>query len=218
MIRSAGIGVGLLLGLCLQAGATASMICGAEDNNIQFYLHGAGIGQGLHLSSVAAQLKRYEHEFERNYPEQFAYQMWNEPDELRFHVPLGSLAFGPHSIPVEFHVRVHVLLVGSDDEYNRESLVGSYLISTGGRHYFDVKDVEYGDVLNMRAGATSSASIIGTIPPSGIGIFGPGCGPENQWCFINYQGTEGWVARRYLIASDPERYLHIGRVECSWGY
>lgn len=79
---------------------------------------------------------------------------------------------------------------------------------------FDVTGVEPGDVLNIRDRFSSTAPIVGTIPPNGTGIKIVGWHVRNEdvdWVFINYRGVEGYVNGRYL-ALNPKK-LRIINVE-----
>jgi len=89
-----------------------------------------------------------------------------------------------------------------------------------GPDHFQVTGGQNGDVLNIRTEPNSVAAKIGEIPPDGTCIRNLGCRggltlheyttlseherqqrlKENpRWCKIEYQGTIGWVAGRYLI-------------------
>jgi len=88
-----------------------------------------------------------------------------------------------------------------------------------GPDYWAVTGVAADDVLNIRAEADPRSPKIGEIPPDGTCVRNLGCvggltfeehttltEEEKQrilrerprWCRIEYQGTEGWVAGRYL--------------------
>ena len=92
-----------------------------------------------------------------------------------------------------------------------------------GPDFFMVRDVAADDVLNIRAEPNPRAEKIGEIPPDGDGIENLGCegglsfaewleatqeerdaSERRVWCRIAYDGTEGWVAGRFLIeGSEP---------------
>lgn len=64
---------------------------------------------------------------------------------------------------------------------------------------YRVTNVTSNDVLNIRSAPDANASIVRTIPPYGSGIRMTGnC--AGQWCPIDYQGSKGWVNRRYLTS------------------
>jgi SH3-like domain-containing protein len=64
---------------------------------------------------------------------------------------------------------------------------------------FRVSNVASNDVLNIRSGPDANSAIVRTIPPYGRGILIKGsC--VGQWCPIDYQGSQGWVNRRYLTS------------------
>ncbi|MCL5779335.1 META domain-containing protein [Limibaculum sp. FT325] len=86
-----------------------------------------------------------------------------------------------------------------------------------GPDYFRVTGVEANDVLNIRADAGASHPKIGEIPHDADGIRNLGCigglsfaewekasdaereaARNTRWCRIEYGGTEGWVAARFL--------------------
>ena len=65
-----------------------------------------------------------------------------------------------------------------------------------GNRTFRVVDVEYDDVLNIRAGPSAGYPIVGAIPPGGRGV--RLVGHCQGWCPISYNGASGWVSGRYL--------------------
>ncbi len=86
-----------------------------------------------------------------------------------------------------------------------------------GPDFFRVTDVAADDVLNIRDNASASAQKVGEIPPDTDGIINLGCSGgltfaewekatqaereasiKQRWCQIDYFGTVGWVAARYL--------------------
>lgn len=62
---------------------------------------------------------------------------------------------------------------------------------------YRVRNVAHWDVLNIRAGPTVAAPIVGRIPPQGSGVhcLGP-C--RGAWCRISWRGVVGWTNMRYL--------------------
>ncbi len=62
---------------------------------------------------------------------------------------------------------------------------------------YRVRGVASWDVLNIRAGPSARAPIVGRIPHTGSGVH---ClGPCNgAWCRISWRGTVGWTNMRYL--------------------
>ena len=85
--------------------------------------------------------------------------------------------------------------------------------ATSGPGCFRVINVEDWDVLNVRAGPSANAPVVGTIPPRQHGIIsqsGPCVPPHrprpSRWCPItHYTGNgsaKGFVKRRYLAAGD----------------
>ncbi len=91
-----------------------------------------------------------------------------------------------------------------------------------GPDWWAVTGVSADDVLNMRAEASVSSRKIGAIPPDGQGLRNLGCtgamsyaewekateaererAKGNKWCKIEYRGTTGWVAGRYLMEGGP---------------
>ena len=91
-----------------------------------------------------------------------------------------------------------------------------------GPDYYQVTGVAHDDALNVRVQPDPSAEKLGTIPPDGLCVRNLGCRgglsyqefteltPEAReqrlkenprWCKVEYQGTTGWVAGRYLRES-----------------
>ncbi|WP_434139150.1 SH3 domain-containing protein [Photobacterium leiognathi] len=89
-----------------------------------------------------------------------------------------------------------------------------------GPDYYDVHLVEKHDVLNIREEPVYSAKKLGEIPYDGICLQNRGCvggvtyqefstlsdaelavirKQRPRWCKVNYQGTEGWVAAKYVM-------------------
>ena len=62
---------------------------------------------------------------------------------------------------------------------------------------YRVRNVAHWDMLNMRAGPSARAPIVGRIPPQGSGVH---ClGPCNgNWCRVSWRGVVGWTNMRYL--------------------
>lgn len=88
-----------------------------------------------------------------------------------------------------------------------------------GPDYWQVKGVEQDDVLNIREKADPYSKKIGEIPPDGTCIKNLGCvggltfeefttlsdeekkrieRERPRWCKIEFEGTTGWVAGRYI--------------------
>ena len=88
-----------------------------------------------------------------------------------------------------------------------------------GPDYWQVHGVESDDVLNIRREANPNSEKIGEIPPDGQCIKNLKCvggltfkefttlsesekekikKERPRWCFVEYRGTKGWVAGRYL--------------------
>jgi hypothetical protein len=66
---------------------------------------------------------------------------------------------------------------------------------------YAVVGVTLDDVLNVRAGAGVAKRIVGTIPPTGVGVQVGESGVEvsgSLWLPVWYQGLEGWVNSNYL--------------------
>lgn len=93
------------------------------------------------------------------------------------------------------------------------------LAEADGPDFYRVVDVAADDVLNIRAEPDASAQKVGSIPPGADCVRNLGCRgglsfeefttlddaekasrlKENpRWCRIEYRGTTGWVAGRYL--------------------
>jgi hypothetical protein len=94
-----------------------------------------------------------------------------------------------------------------------------------GPDFYDVKGVDAGDVLNIRIKADYRSAKVGEIPSGGTCLRSLGCQggltytefstlteaekrkirrQRPRWCRIEYQGTTGWVAGRYLQESTSQ--------------
>lgn len=86
-----------------------------------------------------------------------------------------------------------------------------------GPDYWAVKGVDTNDVLNLRAKPSPSARKIGAIPHNATGLKNLGCrggatfaqwstmtpaerqrAKKSRWCKVEFDGTQGWVAGRFL--------------------
>jgi uncharacterized protein YgiM (DUF1202 family) len=66
-----------------------------------------------------------------------------------------------------------------------------------GNRYYSTQG--YRDFLAIRKMPSSSAPMVGKIPPYETGLQGTGeC--NATWCPIDYQGKRGWVGRKYLAS------------------
>ncbi len=85
--------------------------------------------------------------------------------------------------------------------------------ATSGPGCFRVINVEDWDVLNIRAGPSANAPVVGTIPPRHHGIISqsgpcvpPNRPPPSRWCQITHftgsGSAKGFVKRRYLAPND----------------
>lgn len=96
-------------------------------------------------------------------------------------------------------------------------LVTAVVAEADGPDYFAVTGVAADDVLNVRAGPSARSQKTGEIPHDGRRVRNLGCqgapsfaewermteserkdSAKHHWCRISYEGTEGWVAGRYL--------------------
>ena len=84
--------------------------------------------------------------------------------------------------------------------------------------FFRVVNVEWGDVLNIRAEPNAEARKVGEIPSYGNGVIGFSVEPVRGWIFVNYEGIEGWVSERYLADGRRTDNEFIGEIECSDSY
>jgi SH3-like domain-containing protein len=96
---------------------------------------------------------------------------------------------------------------------------GQALAEADGPDYYRVVNVAQSDVLNIRAQPTAKARKIGEIPPGADCVRNLGCQggltlhefttlseaqkaqrlrDNPRWCQVEYRGTTGWVAGRYL--------------------
>ncbi|MBJ6608842.1 MAG: SH3 domain-containing protein [Candidatus Thiothrix moscowensis] len=72
-----------------------------------------------------------------------------------------------------------------------------HLTESDGNRYYATHG--YSDRLNIRKSPSTSARVVGTIPPLETGLQGTGeC--NTSWCPVDYQGKRGWVGRRYLAS------------------
>ena len=88
-----------------------------------------------------------------------------------------------------------------------------------GPDYWQVRDIEQGDVLNIRQEPNRQSRKTGEIPPDGQCIKNIKCvggltfeefttlseaekekisKQRPRWCYVEYKGKKGWVAGRYL--------------------
>jgi len=95
-----------------------------------------------------------------------------------------------------------------------------------GPDFWAVQDVKEDDVLNIREKADPHSKKIGEIPPDGTCIKNLGCvegltfeefttlsdeekkkieRERPRWCKVDYRGTVGWVAGRYLAEGACEQ-------------
>ncbi len=96
----------------------------------------------------------------------------------------------------------------------------------GGISYFDVKDVKSNDVLNIREKADHKSKKISGIPYASKCVVSHGCGKDitldamkdmhedeiklflaqskENWCYVIYQNTAGWVNSKFLKESTSE--------------
>ncbi|MEM7696540.1 MAG: SH3 domain-containing protein [Pseudomonadota bacterium] len=70
--------------------------------------------------------------------------------------------------------------------------------------YAYVVGVDQYDVLNIRRWPAPHSQKIGAIPPYGEDIYVQRCnvrpnGQRSDWCKINYNGTWGWVSKRFIV-------------------
>jgi hypothetical protein len=64
-----------------------------------------------------------------------------------------------------------------------------------------VRNVESGDVLNVRNGPSAEDTIVGALQPDEKGVrLAGGC--QSQWCPISHRGVAGWVNAAYLARED----------------
>lgn len=88
--------------------------------------------------------------------------------------------------------------------------------------YAQVIGVAPNDALNLRAGPSAAAPILGVLPPGAAGVQITGRSPDGGWLRLNAGETMGWASARYLqLAQMPawwsERVpLACGGVEPFW--
>lgn len=63
---------------------------------------------------------------------------------------------------------------------------------------FAVTGVAADDALNLRAGPSSAAPVLGTLAPDARGVEVLGFSPDGAWARLGLPEGEGWVARRFL--------------------
>ena len=72
-----------------------------------------------------------------------------------------------------------------------------HLRESDGNRYYSTQG--YTDRLSIRKTPSTSAAVVGAIPPLETGLQGTvEC--SASWCPVNYQGKRGWVGRRYLAS------------------
>lgn len=95
-------------------------------------------------------------------------------------------------------------LNGIISDVDATTLVSHYMLEDSqkvactrdGAAFFEVRDVSDGDVLNMRAGKSSTSDRIGRIPHDATCIENHGC--VDGWCRVEYDHRIGWVNGGYL--------------------
>lgn len=114
-------------------------------------------------------------------------------------------------------------------------VAGPARATADGPDFYMVTGVAADDVLNIRSEPRASAEKIGEIPPDGRGLQNLGCegglrfaewqaasqaerdaAARRTWCKITYEGTEGWVAARFLSedsGADPAQPQDWGVTE-----
>ncbi|MAC81046.1 MAG: hypothetical protein CML66_23650 [Rhodobacteraceae bacterium] len=88
---------------------------------------------------------------------------------------------------------------------------------------YDVQGVGEGDVLNIRADASSTAEVIASLPPDATGVEAVAVNDNGYWLRIALPESTGWAAAGYLKPRprDPDyaftRALTCGGTEPFWG-
>lgn len=83
----------------------------------------------------------------------------------------------------------------------------------GGPDFWEVTGLKGGDTLNIRASASTSAGVRGTLRNDGDVVSSLGCtmNGDTRWCQIRAQrGLSGWVAGRYLHESFGNAHEAVG--------
>lgn len=97
------------------------------------------------------------------------------------------------------------------------ALGGTAMAEADGPDFFRVTGVAADDMLNLRTGPGAGHEKIGEIPPDADGLANLGCegglsfaewekasleeraaAARDRWCRVRHDGTEGWVAARFL--------------------
>ena len=78
----------------------------------------------------------------------------------------------------------------------------------------DVKGVEWGDVLNIRASASASAPIVGAIPYNGRGVDVVGTA-AGGWVKVNYRTVSGYVSAKFLTPARDDNAPLPGTLVCN---
>ncbi len=93
-----------------------------------------------------------------------------------------------------------------------EKAIGSTPVPPAGKPHtkeeqvatFQVVNVPFDDVLNVRSGPSPTEKIVSTIRPRTRGIVIAGnC--EGEWCPIQHGGSQGWVNRYFLTSDESKR-------------
>jgi uncharacterized membrane protein len=90
----------------------------------------------------------------------------------------------------------------------RALLLALFLAASGsamGASY-DVKGVEWGDVLNIRKSPSAKSAMVGAIPYDGQGVDVTGK-PVKGWVPVLYRDTKGFVLAKYLTPSQVQSGL-----------
>jgi uncharacterized membrane protein len=85
---------------------------------------------------------------------------------------------------------------------------------------YGVTGVASNDVLNIRNSADLGAEIIASLPPGAKAVEVLGLSPDGKWALVNGPQVSGYVALRYLMASDwliLDSPLSCRGIEPFWG-
>lgn len=212
--------------------AAATMTCSTENLHLENQRHSISLGGGGFISPswLNLDIRNLHHRTGGLYAGEppYLYQGWHDETEYRLLLGAGERYIQAIDVTIYFGLDLHLLYTGISDVDNFEIYVGRYeiIVQSGGYSFrdggtpldfFRVVNVDWGDVLNIRAEPNADARKVGEIPAYGYGVIGFSVQPVAGWVFVNYGGIEGWVSERYLADGRRTDNEFIGEIVCRYG-
>lgn len=190
---------------------------------------GGGVIGGTH-TKLSVNMSNLHHTYNVNSGQDGPYsrRRWYDEWEYREVLTAGERYIEAIDDTLYFGLEFRVVFNGTVDggvKFNGyyELLVqkGGFGFEDGGvpLNFYNVVNVDDGDVLNIRTEPNAQAQKVGEISSYGYGVIGLSIEPVNGWVFVNYKGIEGWVSQRYLgYGSNRNNNEFIGAIECVDSY